>query len=182
MPCKFKMFRVQLAGIVLGVLLLMPHNQVFSANDIKIGVVDFQKVLNLSEAGKRSRKILLASKKQKENELKSDGDKLKKESEALKNNILLTDAAKTKKKKALAARERSLRKNFRGAERKLRQEQMKASESIYSEVRTVVRLVAREKKYDFVLEKATARAILYSSNKLVDITDAVIKRYNGMSQ
>lgn len=182
MPCKFRINRIQLAGMVLGLLLLTPHNQVFGAKDVKIGVVDFQTVLNLSEAGKRSRKILLASKKQKENELKAIGDKLKQESKALKNNILLTDAAKGKKKKELIARERSLRKDFKGAERALQREQMKASESIYTEVQTVISLIARERKFDFVIEKTTARAILYSSSKLVDITDSVIKRYNDISR
>lgn len=182
MPCNFRQNRIQLAGIVLGLLLLIPHNQVFGAKDVKIGVVDFQKVLNLSEAGKRSRKILLASKKQKEDELKTVGDKLKKESEALKNNILLTDAAKEKRKKDLIARERSLRKDFKGAERALQREQMKASESIYTEVQTVIGLIAREQKFDFVIEKSTARAILYSRSKLADITDTVIKRYNDISR
>ena len=182
MPCNFRKIRIPLAGFVLGLLLLMPHDQVFAAKQVKIGVVDFQRVLNLSEAGKRSRKILLASKKQKENELKSVGDELKKESETLKNNILLTDAAKGKKRKELIARERSLRKDFKGAERALQREQMKASESIYTEVQTVISLIAREKNYDFVIEKSTARAILYSSTKLADITDTVIKRYNDISR
>ena len=161
---------------------LFPQLGLAAADAVKIGVVDFQKVLNLSEAGKRSQKILWASKQQKESELKASGEKLKKESEALRNNIMLNEAAKAKKQKELREEERKLRSAYQAAERGLQREQRKASESIYSQVQTVISLIAKEQKFDFVIEKSTARAILYSGSTMEDITDAVIKRYNGISK
>ena len=164
------------------ILLCVPNIYAQGVGEVKIGVVDFQKVLNLSEAGKRSKKILFASKEQKENELKSVGEQLKKENEALKNNILLTDAAKAKKQNDLRGRERQWRNEFKAAERDLQRKQLKASESIFTEVQTVINLIAKEGKFDFVIEKSTARAILFSRGKMEDITDAVIKRYNDISR
>ena len=153
-----------------------------SAENIKIGVVDFQSVLNLSEAGKRSKKILYASKEQKENELKSTGVSLKKENDALQKNIMLTETAKKAKQKDLLMREKKWRSAFKMAERDLQKKQIKASESIFNEVQTVINLVAKERKFDFVIEKSTARAILFSRSKMEDITDDIIKRYNEISR
>lgn len=168
------------AGIVM--VLLPQFGQAAGGDALKIGVVDFQKLLNLSEAGKRSQKILWASKQQKESELKATGDKLKKKIDALRNNIMLNDAAKSKKQKELRVEERKLRSDLRASERELQREQMKASDSIYTQVKTVIGLIAKEQKFDFVVEKTTARSILYARGKMEDITDIVIRRYNGISQ
>ena len=182
MPANTPFRWVLVTAMAVFILLAATQSHAAGANSFKIGVVDFQKVLNLSEAGKRSRKILLASKQQKENELKSVGDKLKKESGAVNNNILLTEKAKTKKQQELRKRERRLRNDFKAAERELQREQIKASESIFTEVQTVIKVIARENNFDFIIEKSTARAILFSSSKLMDITDTVIKRYNDISR
>lgn len=177
-----KMRWIAAAGIGLILVMSAPAINAAGAEAIRIAIVDFQKVLVRSEAGKRSRKMLMVSKKQKENELKSAGEQLKKESDSLKNNILLTDTAKAKKRKALLDRERKLRMDFKAAERKLQREQMKASESIFTQVQTVINLIAKEQKFDFVVEKSTARTILFSSSEMVDITAKVIERYNDISQ
>lgn len=148
----------------------------------KIGVVNFQAVLNTSEAGQRSRKILLASKKQKEVELKSRGDQIKKEKADLGNNILLTEAAKAKKEQELRQREAQWRRDFQEAERDLQKKQMKVSETIFSELKTVINLIADEQKFDFIIEQSNAQTILFSRDKLIDITDQVIQRYNNISK
>ncbi|MCZ6534318.1 MAG: OmpH family outer membrane protein [SAR324 cluster bacterium] len=152
------------------------------ADGPKIGIVNFQRVLNDSEAGKRSRKILLASKDQKESELKAIGENLKKEREELKNNILLTDAAKAKKQKELRARESRWRGDYKAAERDLQRKQIKVSESIFSEVQTVINLISKEENFDFVIEQALARSILFSRTKPINITSKVIERYNNISK
>ena len=152
------------------------------ADGPKIGIVDFQRVLNDSEAGKRSRKILLASKDQKESELKAIGENLKKEREELKNNILLTDAANAKKQKELRTRESRWRGDYKAAERDLQRKQIKASESIFSEVQTVINLISKEENFDFVIEQALARSILFSRTKPINITSKVIERYNNISK
>ena len=182
MPCRYYPGRILASGVILLIFLSLPHGRAVGAEGMKIGVVDFQKVLNLSESGKRSRKILMASKEQKASELKAIGENLKKEAEDLKNNILLTEAAKKKKEQGLREKERKWRENFKAAERELQTKQFKASESIFSEVQTVIHLIAKEDDFDFILERQTARSILYSRAKFHDITDKLIERYNSLSK
>ncbi len=169
-------------GILLCMAPIFGSLEAAGLEKLKIGVVNFQRVLNDSEAGIRSRKILLASKEQKESELKSIGEKLKKEGEELKNNILLTDAAKAKKQIALRAKEKKWRINYKAAERELQRKQIKASESIFTEVQTVINLISKEENFDLVIEQTTARTILFSRSKLINITGKVIKRYNNISK
>lgn len=173
-----------LATIVGAALLLRPMGDAYAqkSTDLKIGVVNFQTVLTTSEAGKRSRKILLASKGQKEAELRAIGEQIKKEREELENNILLTASAKTKKQKELRERESQWRKEFKIAERELQKKQIKVSETIYSELKTVINLVATEKNFDFIIEQSNAQTILYSRRKLIDLTAEVIDKYNNISK
>jgi outer membrane protein len=149
---------------------------------LKIGVVNFQKVLNTSDAGKRSRKILLASKDQKEAELKAIGDQIKQEMQELQGNILLTETAKGKKAKELRGRETKWRRDFQAAERELQKKQIKVSETIFSELKTVINLIAKEQNFDFIIEQTNAQTILYSRDKLINITSEVIERYNNISK
>lgn len=182
MPCRYNPGRIFVSGAILLISLSLLHGRAVGAEGMKVGVVDFQKVLNLSEAGKRSRKILLASKEQKASELKAVGENLKKEAEDLRNNILLTDAAKKKKRQDLRTKEKKWRDTFKAAERELQTKQIKASESIFSEVQTVINLIAKEDNFDFIIEQQTARSILYSRAKFQDITDKLIKRYDSLSK
>ena len=172
--------RMLAIGVFLCVVPIFSSLEAAGLEKLKIGVVDFQKVLNNSEAGQRSRKILLASKEQKESELKAIGEKLKKEREELKNNILLTEAAKAKKQAELREKEINWRNDYKAGERELQRKQIKASESIFSEVQIVINLISKEDKFDLIIEQTTARTILYSRSKLINITDKVINRYNNI--
>ncbi len=149
---------------------------------LKIGVVNFQTVLNKSQAGKRSRKILESAKQQKEAELKAVGDQIKKEREELANNILLTQAAKAKKEKDLRVRENRWRRDFKAAERDLQQKQIKVSETIFTELKTVISLVAKEQDFDFIIEQSNAQTILFSRSKMRNLTKEVIERYDNISE
>jgi outer membrane protein len=148
------------------------------ALDLKVGVIDVNRALNLSDAGERSKKVLLAAKAQKESELKAKESDLKKMAEELRTNIMLTDAARGQREQELRNREVELRQHVQEAQRELQEQERKLTDSILSELRTVIALVSQEKKLDFVLEARAAETILFSRLKFVDITNEVIARYN----
>ncbi len=77
---------------------------------LKVGVVDLNRALNDSDAGKRSKKILLHSRDQKESELKTKEESLKKLAEEVRNNIMLTEDARAVKEKEDRERRAALRK------------------------------------------------------------------------
>jgi outer membrane protein len=148
------------------------------AADFRIGVINLNKALNESEAGQRSKKVLLASRNQLENELKAKEASLKTLAADLKDNIMLTEATRQKKEQDLRAKESELRQDVQSAQKELQEQERKLTDSIFTELKSIVNMVAKEHNLDAVLEQAAAQAILFSKLKFIDITDEVIARYD----
>jgi outer membrane protein len=161
-----------------GIALLFAFPVQAAAGDLKIAVVNMNRAINSSESGERSKKILLASKFQKENELKAKEVQLRKMVEDARGNMMLSDAAKQQKEKDLRDREGDLRQEVQNAQRDLQEQERKLTDSIFVELKTVIAVLAQERKYDLILEQAASQVILYSQFKFDDITDEVIERYN----
>ena len=147
---------------------------------LKIGIVELNRALNESKAGPRSKNVLLAAKSQKETELKAQEQELSKLQDELNTNIMLSKEAKEQREAQLRERQRDLRQAVQEAQRQLQEQERKLTESVISELNTVVDLVSREETFDLVLERTAAQAILYSRFKFIDITDKVIERYDNL--
>jgi len=148
--------------------------------DLKVAIVNINKALNTSEAGERSKKILLAAKGQKENDLKAKEAQFRKLVDDTRANMMLSDAAKAQKEKELRDKETDLRQEVQDAQRELQDQERKMTESIFSELRTVIAAIGQEKKYDLILEQGASQVILFSPLKFDDLTDEVIDRFNRM--
>ncbi len=159
-------------------LLLAAPAVLAQAADLRVGTIDVNRALNVSDAGQRSKKVLLAAKAQKENELKAKDGDLKRLSEELRSNIMLTEAAKGQREQDLRTKDAELRQQVQDAQHDLQEQERKLTESIFTELRTVIGIVAQELKLDVVLESRAAETILFSRLKFIDITDEVINRYN----
>lgn len=167
-----------LAPLLFLLLLLPSLVRPAGLEGLKIGVVNINAAMNRSAAGERSKNILLASKSQKENELKAKEAELRQLRDDLKNNIMLTDDARSRKEKELSEQERALRKEVQQAQKELQIRERKLTESIFIELKTVIDEIAKEEKYDLILEQNASQVILYSSAKFDNITERVIERYN----
>jgi len=150
-----------------------------SALDLKIGIVNINKALNTSQAGERSKKILMAAKNQKENDLKAKDAQFRKlVDDTRSNSMMLSETAKAEQEKQLRDKENALRLEVQDAQRELQEQERKLTESIFSDLRTVIASVGKEKKYDLILEQGASQVILYTPLKFDDLTDEVIERYN----
>ena len=146
--------------------------------DLKVAIVNINKALNTSEAGERSKKILLASKTQKENELKAKDAQFRKLVDDTRSNMMLSETAKAQKEKDLKDKESELRQEVQDAQRELQEQERKLTESIFSDLRAVIATIGQERKYDLILEQGASQVILYAQLKFDDLTDEVIDRYN----
>jgi outer membrane protein len=151
-----------------------------SAADMKIAVINLNRAINGSDSGDRSKKILLAAKTQKENELKAKETQLRKMVDDARSNMMLSDSAKAQKEKELRDKENDLRQDVQSAQQELQEQERKLTDSILVELKTVISLIAQERKYDLVLEQAASQVILFNRFKFDDITDEVVDRYNKM--
>ena len=154
--------------------------QVPSKGSFKIASVDMNLALNNSESGKRSKKILLADKDQMENALKAQEADLKQKADALKDNLLLNEQARNARETELRDLDRKLREAVQKAQKDLQDKERRYTENIFSEIKTVVGLLAREEKFDLVLEKSASQVILFTEFQMTDITEKVIAKYNAI--
>jgi len=148
-----------------------------AADAAKIGLVDFQKVLDNSTTGKSAQAEINKKGQAMEAEIRKMGE----EAEALKNNLerealVMSREAKEEKERELRAKVSDLRavqnkhmQTFREAERELVQK-------IQKEVMDLVKEIGVKEGYQLILEKRESGAVYFLDS--MDITNQVIEAYN----
>jgi len=95
---------------------------------------------------------------------------------------MLSPEARSKKEEELRAKMQDMRKELQEAQMDLQSRERKLTETIFGELKTVIQLIAKEEKYDFIIDEGAAQVILFSKFNFIDITEKVIKRYNALNK
>lgn len=145
------------------------------AAEMKIGVINVQKVLLTCEAGKKAKEKVDAKMKELQGTFKQDEEALK----ALQDEIKKKSSAWSEEKKAEKVREyqkngRELQVKTDDAKFEMKQLQDKEVEPILKMLEKVVEKFGKENKYTAVLE---SRNGLYFDDS-IDVTDTIIKKLN----
>lgn len=155
-------------------LFVMP---VFGAEAVNIGVVDFQKIMTNSEAGKAAQAEIEKKGKAMEADLKAKGAELEEAKAKFDREALVMSQEKRNEK------ERELRiklMDFKDKEKQYKQEFNNFNMELVNQFRTEIFKIAEEigKKENFtvILEKREGGILYYPSS--IDITDRVIQKYN----
>ena len=150
---------------------------VFAA-DTKIGVVNFEKILKDSKAGKAMQTELTAKLDQLKSKLKVAEKKVKSMSAALEREALVLSAEKKlERQRALRDKADDLKKMNSDFTQEMKILQNKRMNQIQKDVFDITNKMGKIKGYTLILEKKIA-GVIYAVNA-VDITDAVIKEYNS---
>jgi len=144
--------------------------------DDKIGVIDFQKVLKESTAGKSAKTEIENEGKRMEQKLKDEGEALEKMKKKFEAEIMVMSAEMRENK------EREFRikvDDFKVLQKKYAQE-FKAFESkiikqVQKEIFDLVEKIGKNGGYKLIVERS---AVLYYPDN-IDITDTLIKEYNA---
>lgn len=171
---------MKLFKLTIGLLLIVFAVPMAMAQTVKIGVVDLNRALNESEEGIRSKNILEAEGRQKQQEFQLAQEDLRKQFQALQDNLLITAEAKQQKEAELRKEEQALVQRGRQFEQEIRQKERQLTAEIFKELRAVIRTVAQREKLDFVLERNFSEAILYMNHDVIDTTEKVIDHYNSL--
>jgi outer membrane protein len=163
-----------LAILIFCFLFAMPA---WGADVAKIGIVDFQKILTTSEAGKKASQDIATKGKAMEAELKSQGSELEEAKKRLEREALVMTEEKRGEK------ERELRikiMDFQDKEKQYKKEFNDYNMQLVNEFKKKVLALSEEigKKdgYLLILEKNTSGALYFPS--AIDITDRMIQMYN----
>lgn len=146
-----------------------------SAADLKIGVVDFQKVVTASEPGKKFEASLKAEGMQMEAEIEKGKEELKAMKEKLEREaMVMSEKAKEEKQiefnvklSALQKKQAQFRKDFLSKQRK-------GVSQFEQEVLEITGEIGKKEKYTLIVSKT---ALLYMDGA-TDITPKVIKALN----
>jgi outer membrane protein len=146
-----------------------------AADSVKFGSIDLQKVLNESEAGKKAKSELDALIKSKESTIEEKSkviEKLKGELE--KQTSVLSAEAKKKKEDELEKMLREYQRLVQDSQSEVKKKEGELTDTIIKEIREIIEKIGVEEGYTLIIEKGL---VLYS-NKDIDITDMVMKKYN----
>lgn len=148
-----------------------------AADPAKIGVVDFQKILEVSNAGKSAQNEINKQGKQMENDLKDRGAEIEEIEKKLERESLVMS------KEVREEKQREIRikiGDFKALQQKY-MEDFKALENriisrIQKEVVELVQEIGKKEGYTLIVEKRTG-GVVYAPQS-IDITDTVIQIYN----
>ena len=147
---------------------------------LKVGILDLQRCLQQSEAGKKASKNLQEKSDRIKKDLTAKREDLKKIREEFnkKINVLSLDA-KRDREKELIRKEEDFRDLVREKEEEMHKEEYNAMQPLLNELFEITSKVARDEGYTMILE-AKSGVIYYT--KSIELTDRIIRLFNEMKK
>ena len=145
--------------------------------ELKVGVVDLQKAMELSAEGQKAKAVFQKKVEKIQGDLKERQDRLT----ALKDQMdrqatMLSAGARSDMEREYQDRLRDFKRLYEDYQEEMRREDAELSERILRRLIEVIEALGAKAGYDLILEK-TQSAVLYRSNA-VDLTDQVIKQFD----
>lgn len=170
-------FTLTTLALTVAVALALPTLRVAAA-DMKVGIVDLQRALNESSAGKKAKDQFKGEFDKMQNGLKSEKDSLDRLKEDLdKKSTVLSDDQKKAKMEDFERRRRDLRRKLEDSDAELRKKDQELTGSILKDLAVVIQEIGEREGYTLILENSSS-SVLYGS-KSIDITDSVIKAFDA---
>ncbi|KTC82792.1 OmpH family outer membrane protein [Legionella cincinnatiensis] len=162
-----------------GLVLLTFIFSVFGANvfadTAKIGVVDLQKIMQTSSQIKEIQQKLEKEFKPRRDKLLAVEAKIKADMEKFKRDSAVLSASQKKEmERKIVSAQQQFERDGQQYQQELSTANNEAMESLYAKVRAAIAKVAKDDKYDLIVQKDAAP---FSSDSL-DVTDKVAKAIN----
>lgn len=162
------------AGVVMACLLAVANGSAL-ADGSKIGVVDLQKIMQTSPQMKTIQSRLEKEFKPRRDKLVAMEKALKKDMEQFKRDSAVMSQAKRKElEKKIVSTQQQFEREGQQYQQELSTAHNEAMEGFYNKIRAAIAKVAKQNKYDIVLQKDAAP---FSADKL-DVTSNVMKEIN----
>jgi outer membrane protein len=164
--------RALLASLALTAAAALP----VSAQELKVGYVNSERVLREANPAKASQAKLEAEFGKREKDLNDQGARLKAAADKLdKDGPTLSEAEKTRRQRELIDQDRDLQRKRREFQEDLNQRKNEELATIVERANRVIKQIFDTEKYDLILQD---QAVVMVSNR-VDITEKVIRALNA---
>ena len=149
----------------------------FGADGVKLGYVDVQKVLVLSDAGKEAKEQLSAKGNKYEAEKNSREEELKKlKGELEKQSVLLSESARSAKEKDYQQKLKDYQRFLKDAQDDLQAKNDELTNRIVEEIVKVIQDYGKKNGFTFVFVKNDS--MIFADEK-ADLTEEVLKAFNA---
>jgi outer membrane protein len=145
--------------------------------EIKVGIVNIQKVITSIAEGKSVMETLEKSFKSKQTELKKEEDEIKKmQQDYQKQNLVLSEQAKAKKEGDIRTKIQALQQKTMQFQKEIQDQEAQLKKPILEKLSPVVDEVSKKQNVAMTFEISSS-PLVYVQNK-VDITEEVIQEYD----
>jgi len=163
---------------VLVIMVCLPTMAWSQEKPVKIGVVDSNRIIQESAAGKKFLSALEAQRRQKQDEITGRETKLTEDQQNYQKQMFsLSEEARSRTEKDLQQRQLELQRIREDADRDIRSFYTDGLTDIERKVMPIIEQVAKEMGLTLVLENAPQRGMLFVDPS-IDITDEVIARFD----
>jgi outer membrane protein len=165
----------KIACVIWCLIIIFFSNFSLAADVAKIGVIDFQKVLEISAAGK----AIQAELKKKNEKMTADLQKKGAEIEKIQRRLERESMVMSKEMREDKEREQRIKVNdFKTLQKRYRSElqkvQVKLMQQLQSDVTTITREIGKKEGYLLIMDK---RGVIYTPRS-VDLSDKLIRQLN----
>lgn len=161
--------------LILSALFLMVCSSAFA--EVKIGIVNIQKVITTISEGKAVLQTLEKSFKTKQKELKAEEESIKKLQESFqKQDLVLTEQAKIKKQQELRTMVAALQQKTMQYQKDIQNQENQLKQPILEKLKPIIDEVSKSEKVALTFE-LTSSPVVYAEQR-VDITEQVINAYD----
>jgi len=163
--------RILWAGLATAALLASP---VLSAQELKIGYVNSERILRDSNPAKAATAKLEQEFSKRDKELQDQGTKLKAAADKFEKDApVLAEADRNRRQRELTELDRDLQRRQREFREDLNQRRNEELQSLLERAQRIVRQIAEQEKYDLIVQDA----VHFSAR--VDITEKVLRLLNN---
>jgi outer membrane protein len=165
-------------GIVLAVLMtVFGVTHAWAAENLKIGMVNFQQALNQVEQGKRAKAALKSEFDAKQKKLDLQQQELKQmQAELEKQKSVLSQDAMMAKQKTFSDKYLELQKSMAGYRDELVSKEAKMTGQILTNLKTVVAEIGQKEGFMLIVETSQDAVLFAKANE--DLTNRVVTLYN----
>ena len=177
-----KIFRMAVGILLLIVLGGLLSEAAYSQNvSMKIGSVDIQRAINESQAGKEAKKALAKETEKFQGLIAEKQKELQAMKESLeKQGLMLSSEARMAREKELQTRLRDYQRWGEDAQNEMNQKRNEMERAIFVGLQKVIQKLGADEGYTLIVEK-NENVVLFSS-KATDLTDRVIKAFDGQTK
>ena len=170
--------RMALVGILTATMVVVGLPNAHAGEQLKIGCVDPQRVLNECRAGKEAKGILDDLMKVRKRELQAKEDEIKNLQDELTKQLMISDEAKAKRDAEIKLKTEEYRKSVKEVSQELYKREAELTEPILRDIKDAIERLGKEKGFSIILTK---NDILYGADEL-DLTDEITKMLDEKSR